>query len=154
MRYYLSIGIILLLSVSQLLHAQLSPGPLSEAHSHLEGLSNCTKCHDLGNKVPDSKCLDCHNEIKSLMDLGRGYHSSSEVTEKNCINCHSEHHGKKFDMTRFDEDAFDHDLTGYPLQGQHAIIDCRDCHMPDHISSSEMLITLPNIDFESSVTPI
>lgn len=138
MRIYSLIWTLIIIAANSALLAQISPGPLSQAHSHLEGISNCTKCHDIGNKVPDSKCLECHDEISSLIDLGRGYHASPEVTGKSCIKCHSEHHGTKFDMVRFDEEAFDHDLTGYPLQGQHAVIDCRDCHMPDNISSPEI----------------
>ncbi len=45
------------------LAAQISPGALSSPHSHLEGISNCTQCHELGNKVSDNKCLACHTEI-------------------------------------------------------------------------------------------
>ncbi len=48
--------------------AQISPGELSKAHSHLEGLTNCTKCHVLGEKETTSKCLDCHKEIKKLIN--------------------------------------------------------------------------------------
>lgn len=35
--------------------AQLSPGELSKPHSKLEGLSNCTKCHELGEQVKKRK---------------------------------------------------------------------------------------------------
>ena len=33
------------------LHAQLSPGPLTNAHASLEGITNCTQCHTLGEKI-------------------------------------------------------------------------------------------------------
>lgn len=117
---------------------QISPGKLSEPHAHLEGLGNCTQCHDLGNRVPNQKCLDCHSEIDELIQLNRGFHVSSELRSKTCIDCHNEHHGRKFDMVRFDEDTFDHDLTGYVLEGNHAIIDCKDCHQPNLIKDSEI----------------
>lgn len=120
------------------LYGQISPGPLSEAHKDLEGLSNCTKCHDLGNKVPDHKCLDCHDVIDQLITSNQGYHSSSEVRSKECTDCHNEHHGRKFDMVRFDEDAFNHDLAGYTLEGAHATVDCRACHKPDNIDNPEV----------------
>ena len=48
--------------------AQISPGKLTDAHAHLEGMGNCTQCHDLGNKVPDQKCLACHTEIDQLIN--------------------------------------------------------------------------------------
>ena len=82
--------------------AQLSPGKLSSAHEHLEGLSNCTKCHDLGNQVSENKCLDCHTEINTLIENKRGYHPSVEVKNKACVDCNSEHHGRAFDGLRLD----------------------------------------------------
>lgn len=119
-------------------YAQLSPGDLSKSHSEFEGLSNCTLCHDLGNKVSNQKCLDCHDEIKSLINKNRGYHADPKVVKKDCFECHSDHHGLKFDMTRFDEDNFDHQQTGYFLEGKHEVIDCRDCHIPDNIQNIEI----------------
>jgi hypothetical protein len=119
-------------------YGQISPGDLSQPHADLEGMSNCTQCHDLGDKVSNAKCLDCHTEIQSLIDKNDGYHASSDVANQNCFKCHSEHHGRKFDMVRFDQDNFDHILAGYKLEGQHNIIDCRDCHKPDYIESIEI----------------
>ncbi|HNS11452.1 MAG TPA: hypothetical protein PKM97_02470 [Bacteroidia bacterium] len=119
-------------------NGQISPGELSIAHASLEGMSNCIKCHDLGDKVSSKKCLDCHTEIKSLVSQNRGYHSNVNVKNKECISCHSEHHGRTFDMTRFDEKQFDHNLTKYKLEGQHAKIDCRDCHKSDNIKDPEI----------------
>lgn len=117
---------------------QLSPGDLTEAHAHLEGMSNCTQCHDIGQKVPDQKCLDCHHEIEHLMGADRGLHSSKEVREMSCVDCHSEHHGRRFEMIRFDQEGFDHSRAGYLLEGQHAVIDCRECHKPDHIQDTDL----------------
>jgi len=118
--------------------AQLSPGDLAAAHTHLEGLSNCTQCHVLGQKVSNDKCLACHTEIKTRIDQQSGYHASSEVRGKDCATCHSDHHGRKFDMVRFDEDYFNHDLAGYPLSGAHRKIDCRQCHTPDLIDDPDL----------------
>ena len=120
------------------LKAQISPGDLSQAHADLEGMSNCTLCHDLGKKVSNAKCLDCHKEIKSLINQKSGYHASKEVSGKDCFECHSDHHGRKFDMVRFDEDNFNHNLTGYKLEGQHEVIDCRKCHVPDNIHDRDL----------------
>ncbi|MFY0598869.1 MAG: cytochrome c family protein [Cyclobacteriaceae bacterium] len=118
--------------------AQISPGPLSDAHAEFEGISNCTLCHDLGKQVSSAKCLECHEDIQSLIDEERGFHSSSEVVSKECFECHGEHHGKKFDSKRFDQDSFDHDLTTYILEGQHDVIDCRECHSPEYIEDIEI----------------
>jgi len=118
--------------------AQISPGDLTKAHSELEGISNCTQCHELGEKVTNQKCLECHTEIKSLMNKNRGLHANSQVERQDCIKCHSEHHGKKFDMIRFDEVNFDHTTAGYTLEGAHKQVDCRECHTSENIANAEI----------------
>ena len=114
-------------------HAQLSPGDLTEVHAHLEGISNCTKCHSLGNKVTNEKCLDCHTEISARLKENAGYHASKDVAGKACVSCHSDHHGRNFEIIRFDKDQFNHNLTGYKLEGAHAKAACTDCHKPANI---------------------
>jgi len=118
--------------------AQLSPGELTQVHTDLEGMSNCTLCHEIGEKVSNKKCLECHDEIQSLLDENSGYHANSKVIKKDCFECHSDHHGLKFNMIRFDEDNFNHDLTGYELEGNHKVIDCKKCHEPDNIRNNEI----------------
>lgn len=116
--------------------AQISPGDLTNAHSGLEGMSNCTKCHEIGEKVLSSKCLDCHKEIKTLINSGRGYHSYSEVKKKECANCHNEHHGRNFRIINFKPENFDHNKTGFKLTGAHTLKDCKDCHQDKFITDS------------------
>ncbi|MCB8995591.1 MAG: cytochrome C [Bacteroidales bacterium] len=129
----------ILLSFSALkLAAQLSPGDLSLVHSNLEGLSNCTQCHVLGNKVSDEKCLACHKEINERILNKKGYHASSEVSSKNCFNCHSEHNGKDFKLIRIDTSTFNHKLTGYTLSVPHAKKHCSDCHTPAKITDPKL----------------
>lgn len=119
-------------------YGQISPGDLSKAHEELEGIRNCTKCHDIGNKVPNNKCLDCHNEIDVLIQQKRGFHASKNVLNQQCIDCHSDHHGRKFEMTRFDQKKFDHELTSYKLEAKHSEIDCRECHQPANIANIDL----------------
>ena len=118
--------------------AQISPGDLSQPHAHLKGLSNCTKCHILGEKVSNEKCLDCHLDIGIRLSEGRGYHSSIEVKGKACVKCHSDHHGQNFELIRFDTEHFDHTLTGYKLQAGHSDITCDKCHKPEFISDQDI----------------
>jgi hypothetical protein len=130
--------ILFLLGIQSAVFSQLSPGDLSTAHANLEGMSNCTKCHELGDKVTNAKCLDCHKEIKALLTQKRGYHSSAEVQRKNCFECHGEHNGRKFQLIRFNEEQFDHNLANYPLEGKHKVIDCRQCHTSENIVEPEL----------------
>lgn len=131
--YYLALFLIPLPGFNQ-----ISPGKLSQAHAELEGISNCTQCHTLGDKVSNNKCLACHEDIQSLLNQDRGYHASDEVRNQDCFACHSDHHGRKFEMVRFDEAQFDHNLTGYELEGQHDKIECKDCHIADHIADASI----------------
>lgn len=52
--------------------AQLSPGPLTRAHSQLEGLKKCSECHELGNREVQDRCLGCHKEISSAAHRRQG----------------------------------------------------------------------------------
>jgi len=114
--------------------SQLSPGDLSEPHSSLEGLTNCTKCHVLGNRISGEKCLFCHTEIRQRITAQKGYHASAEVKGKECFTCHTEHNGKSFKLVRLDETKFDHSVTGYPLSAPHSQQGCRACHIAGRIT--------------------
>jgi hypothetical protein len=118
--------------------AQISPGDLSEVHSSLEGMSNCTQCHSLGDKVSNEKCLACHTDIKQRIDQKKGYHSSSGIIGKDCFNCHNDHHGRTFEIIRFEKEKFDHDLAGYKLEGAHSKKKCTDCHKSDFITDQKI----------------
>lgn len=134
-KYYLVFLVIMITSRG---FGQISPGDLSEVHAHLEGISNCTLCHELGENVTNEKCLDCHQEVKSRIDQNQGYHVSSEVKGKTCASCHNDHHGKKFQIIRFDQDQFDHNLTGYQLVGAHESKKCDDCHKAEFITNQKI----------------
>lgn len=121
-----------------MVHGQISPGKLTSVHSHLEGISNCTKCHELGDKVTNAKCLACHTELKTRVDQNLGYHASSAIKGKTCISCHSDHHGVNFQIVRFDREKFNHTLAGYQLTGAHAQKKCADCHQSKFISDPKI----------------
>lgn len=111
--------------------AQLSPGELSRYHAKLEGLNNCTQCHELGEDVTAAKCLTCHTAIKQRIAAGEGYHSSPEVKAERCAKCHGEHFGREFELIYWKEgkEKFDHSKTGYALVGAHAKQECLKCHV-------------------------
>jgi hypothetical protein len=112
--------------------AQISPGKLSTAHQTLEGLANCTKCHQLGAAIADDKCLGCHKYITGKRTDKSGYHASTEVTGKNCSSCHREHNGRDYELIYWPDGqkSFNHKLTGYDLEGTHREKACKDCHKP------------------------
>jgi hypothetical protein len=110
--------------------AQISPGELSRFHANLEGLTNCTKCHVLGQEVANEKCLECHTVIQSRQTAGRGYHASRDVKGAKCRSCHSEHAGRNFELINWPQgqSTFDHATTGFELEGAHRGKECRVCH--------------------------
>jgi hypothetical protein len=118
--------------------AQISPGELSSPHANLEGISNCTQCHVLGDKVSNEKCLQCHTDIRVRITNRKGYHSSVDVKGKQCTICHNEHHGKNFQLIRLNVSTFNHNLTGYPLSVPHAKISCKDCHNDKNITDPKL----------------
>jgi hypothetical protein len=119
-------------------YAQISPGELAKVHSHLEGMINCTKCHELGEKISNAKCLACHTELKVRIDQNKGYHVSAEVKGKQCATCHNDHHGLTFQILRFDKDKFNHNLSGYKLTGAHSKKKCEDCHKAAFITDKKI----------------
>ena len=128
-------------SIPTLARAQISPGPLSRAHSSLSGPTNCVACHKLG-ALKTYKCLECHTEIASRISSGKGFHArvvQRDSGSQGCASCHSEHNGENFALIRWDPslERFDHAKTGWPLQGKHAAVSCQQCHTAAHMAQSE-----------------
>ena len=74
------------------------------------GCKDCHTGHLYKDKV-SSECYACHKkDDKHKESLGR-----------ECASCHSERGWKE-------QVKFDHDKTTFPLLGQHAKIECKDCH--------------------------
>ncbi len=136
-----------------------SPGKLSTYHKDLEGTTNCVKCHSKrgDSRIDDSSCLSCHTEIDKRIKNKEGYHYYAVTIEKNsCASCHREHFGDRYklvtwpdvkgkkvdcskDKKRKKECSFDHDLTGYRLEGAHKDIeDCASCHTPINIKDKNL----------------
>jgi hypothetical protein len=120
------------------LPAQISPGPLSKAHSSLTGTSQCNSCHLFGASTPTFKCLDCHKEVAEALATKHGYHFRTQMQNpngKDCVRCHLEHNGETFNLIHWEpsQNKFDHRLTGYSLEGKHAAVPCERCHTTPHM---------------------
>ena len=119
-----------------------SPGVLSKGHAQLEGLGSCTKCHVEGSQHDNRTCLECHKEIGRRMDAERGFHRT--VQARKCAECHREHRGlnaKLIDWTPSRE-AFNHRLTGWPLEGAHKKPTCKTCHEARRIKDEDARVLL------------
>ncbi len=113
-----------------------SPGPLASSHAALDTQNNCNDCHVNGsNAISDTKCLACHDhkDLGARINAGKGFHATSGVKSKECKTCHAEHKGRGFDIMGWKsqtggEKGFNHDLTGWKLNGKHAATECTECH--------------------------
>jgi hypothetical protein len=109
--------------------------------------TDCLACHDgvdrfgsdfthsgfafqLNGKHTDVACTKCHLDARTVADL--------QSAPQDCFSCHQqddEHAG------RFGQDCgachspdgwqpakFDHNLSDFKLEGEHAEVDCEDCH--------------------------
>jgi hypothetical protein len=133
-----SLSVLWILTQPGLAGAQiLSPGELSTAHASLEGLGNCTQCHQLRTPGADrDRCLSCHEPLALRIQEGRGYHGL--LSDAKCGNCHKEHFGKDFRLVHFDAESFPHDSIEYTLRGQHQEAECRACHQPEWVVSEDV----------------
>jgi len=133
------LSIFLLFVIIQNAVAQLSPGDLSNPHKHLEGLSNCTKCHEIGQKVLPENCLSCHGILDDRIKEGKGLHAN--VGFEDCSDCHSEHHGREYKLIYWEtgQEKFDHNKAGFELLGKHASLKCINCHTSDNIKNKQKL---------------
>ncbi|MFZ5442897.1 MAG: hypothetical protein ACOZQL_23025 [Myxococcota bacterium] len=123
----------LVLSCAALARADLfSPGDLSKAHSTLDGLSQCTKCHPAGGQLSQDTCLECHGELQPRLSKGLGLHGKIPAGDKrNCEHCHHEHQGENasiLDWGPGGEKGFNHLRTGWALKGAHQEAKCTACH--------------------------
>jgi hypothetical protein len=117
----------------------ISPGRLSAPHAELSGITNCTKCHELGTAgISDDRCLACHEPLATRIREGQGFHASDSASVR-CATCHRDHFGEDFELVRFDSLSFEHNSIGYPLEGAHADAECASCHTPSLIADRGVL---------------
>jgi hypothetical protein len=118
-----------------------SPGPLSQDHAALEGLNNCSKCHEAGARVSEQRCLACHAGIKERIAKQQGLHGRLKDDERSCNLCHHDHQGRAFamiDWGKGGEPGFDHRRTGFLIAGKHAQLRCEECHLDRLIADPEV----------------
>jgi hypothetical protein len=115
----------------------ISPGALARPHAELEGIRNCTRCHELGRRgVAPELCLDCHTPLAGRLARDEGFHATLAVTD--CASCHRDHYGDDFALIKLDTLAFDHARAGFQLEGAHRDAGCRSCHAPDRVVDAEV----------------
>lgn len=89
-------------------HNSATDFPLNGKHAD----ARCESCHkgELSQQL-EGTCISCHR--------GEDVHAGQLGTQ--CEQCHNE---KAFSASI----RFDHDLSKFPLIGQHAVVSCDECH--------------------------
>ena len=99
---------------------------LQQTSFRLEGAHLATPCFMCHATVQDKKwqfadlgneCFNCHD------DIHRGQIDTIYYPGSNCLKCHR--------VSQWSDIGFEHDLTGYKLEGAHSRQGCRDCHFID-----------------------
>ena len=118
--------------------AQLSPGPLSAAHSALEGSTHCLECHRTGKGVDPALCLECHGALGARIGAGLGLHGGPGYEA--CERCHVEHQGRSVRPTEMNHLALAiafakgadgptaEAVLGKPEAELERSLDCNRCH--------------------------
>jgi hypothetical protein len=90
-------------------HARATKFPLKGKHT----TARCEACHtgDLYKDKLGTTCVSCHKKDDA--------HTGKLGTA--CQQCHNETGWRQ-------KVAFDHDLSRFPLLGQHAVVPCEECH--------------------------
>lgn len=121
-------------AADRILGGALDPGPLSAAHADLAGVGSCLDCHGSASHVIDARCVACHEEIGARAQRKLGWHATFDEP---CRTCHAEHRGADAELIDFERDSFQHDLSRFPLRGEHQTAKCEDCHLALPATGSE-----------------
>ena len=98
-------------------HDRATDFPLNGSHR----TAACNDCHvnPVFDSSPGSDCISCHREDEPHEGL----------LGEQCADCHTE-------TEWADAPFFYHDLTDFPLLGEHANIECDDCHQSQRFADT------------------
>ena len=135
---------------------ELTPGELTPGELTPGELTPCDACHARPHAL-FGRCSDCHRPPTPFRETSvkhdawplRGAHQvvacaachprEGRAAQPDCAACHRDPHGGRAGLdcagchTPVDwlGVLFRHDETGFPLQGRHLTVPCRDCHRGD-----------------------
>jgi len=107
--------------------------PLAGSHAIIA----CSSCHTQTDldiveyRELDSSCASCHEDENP---------HGSQFEATSCATCH--------DDVSFRLTAFDHDLSGWPLEGAHTDVSCASCHEEQPDSRGEMIVQYRGVKTE------
>jgi len=120
-------------------HAK-SGWPLTGAHANVQ----CGLCHVNGNyNITNTACASCH--LKDYQATTNPNHASAGFPQQ-CEVCHS--------TSNWNNAAFNHAATGWPLTGAHANVQCSQCHANGNYNlTSGTCVNCHLKDFQGTTNP-
>lgn len=112
--------------------------PLVGGHA----LSDCQACHADGFAGTSTNCDSCH-----LNDFNAATNPDHREAgfPLSCETCHS--------TTAWIPGAFNHDLTAFPLRGQHVSLECESCHADGYIGTPRNCVGCHRAEYLSTKDP-
>ena len=104
--------------------------------------ADCLSCHESGYAGTPTDCASCHIEdFNSTTDPN---HVAQQFST-DCKICHSE--------SAWDPAALDHNLTNFPLTGEHINTECAQCHTSGYAGTPTACIDCHTDDFNQTTHP-
>lgn len=97
--------------------------------SHAGLARQCAACHAApwSGQPMAARCLACHTDIQAEVTDSSTLHAGFPDAAA-CLGCHTDHAGPTGPVTRMAGLGAAHAQFGFPLDGAHATVPCRQCH--------------------------
>ena len=86
---------------------------------HNNTWDNCTECHTNASNFAENSCIACHEHNKTETDKVHSGVGGYNYASASCLVCHP--NGSA-------DEVFNHNLTNFPLVGEHQQVECLSCH--------------------------
>ncbi|MFC2170625.1 hypothetical protein ACFLQJ_01450 [Calditrichota bacterium] len=104
---------------------------------------DCIDCHETGFNDTPVECYGCHREdFEGTADPNH----VSEQFDHNCLICHT--------TTAWEPSTFNHDETGFPLDGAHTNLNCITCHINGYVSTPSQCYDCHRENFDNASDPV
>jgi thioredoxin reductase/Pyruvate/2-oxoacid:ferredoxin oxidoreductase delta subunit len=112
--------------------------PLTGEHRSIA----CADCHTSGYAGTPRNCVSCHRDD---YDRTRDPNHAAGGFPTACQNCHS--------TSGWDEAAFDHASSSFPLTGAHTSVACADCHTSGYSGTPRDCVACHRADYQATRDP-
>ncbi|MFZ1332663.1 MAG: hypothetical protein WAR83_10750 [Flavobacteriales bacterium] len=119
-------------------HGLYANWPLMGSHANVD----CNQCHANGYTNTPNTCEGCH--ITDYNATTQPNHADSGFP-MDCATCHDE--------TTWTNATFDHNMTAFPLTGQHTSVDCMQCHANGYAGTPTTCEACHQTDFNGTTDP-